>query len=535
MIMRTRYHPHSRHLDWSKGSKLTGEYIVDVSGWISHYAAWSKNKIALRYLDTEITYGELESHVARLAATLAEDLNISMGDRIAFLGLNSPEHIKLFFACNRIGAIWVPLNARMTVEQLKVFIADSEPKLLIAEPEFGQHAESCLSESPETKLLLLQSENTDGSESTGTEFLKPGTAKRKWNGDIPDQTPVMLAYTSGTTGKPKGAVHTNASFAAAAANMSLAFGLNSHSQTLTYAPLFHIGGLPISTLPSLYAGASVTIHRELDSGLILSDITKYGVATVWATPPVSRALFNDPGWETADLSNVKAAVTGATRVPIEHIDRWQERGIPLVQMYAMTEAISPILIVPTDHVESKKGSLGILGRGYEVRLVDDQMNDVRPGETGEMVLRGPPIIKEYWNNPKANNDAFVDGWFRTGDAAHQDEDGFFYMDDRIKEIIIVGSSNVYPADLERVLDSSDAIAECAVIARDDDEFGEVPIVFIILKTGHSIDESEVMALFKQSLATYQHPREIHFIDEFPRTALGKINKSELRTMQNNVK
>jgi fatty-acyl-CoA synthase len=417
----------------------------------------------------------------------------------------------------------------LTIEQHKVFIADCEPKLLIAEPEFGQHAESCLSDSPDTKLLLLKSENASAPESSEAEFLQSGTAERKWNGDIPDQTPVMLAYTSGTTGTPKGAVHTNESYAAAAANASLTFEIDRHTETLTFAPLFHIGGLAIETLPSLYSGASVTIHRELDSGLILSDISKYKISRIGALPPVSRALFNDPGWETADLSSLNAAYTGSTRVPIEHIDRWLERGVPLVQIYGMTEAIPPILIVPTDRVESTKGSLGIPAPYCEVRLVDDQMNDVNRGETGEIVLRGPLIIKEYWNNPKANADAFVDGWLRTGDAAHQDDDGFFYMDDRIKEIIIVGSSNVYPADLERVLDSVDVIAECAVIARDDDEFGEAPIVFIVRRAGHDINESEVMALFEQSLATYQHPREVHFIDDFPRTALGKINKSELRT------
>ena len=471
---------------------------MDVSGWISHYAAWSKNKIALRYLNTEITYGELETYVSRLAATLATDLNVAPGDRVAFLGLNSPEHIKLFFACARIGAIWVPLNARMTVEQHRIFIADSEPKLLIAEHEYGQHARSYLSESPDTKLLLFKSENTDVSESTGTEFLKLGTEKRKWNGDIPDKTPVMIAYTSGTTGKPKGAVHTNESFAAAAANSSLLFGFNSHSETLTHAPLFHIGAIAIQTLPSLYAGASVTIHRQVDPSLILSDILKYKITNIGAIPPVSRALFNDPGWETADLSSMKTAMTGSTRVPIEHIDRWQERGIPLVQTYGMTEAIPPILIVPVEQVESRKGSLGLPVPYCEVRLVDDQMNDVGPGETGEMVLRGPLVIKEYSNNPNANHDAFVDGWFRTGDAAHQDEEGFFYMDDRIKEIIIVGSSNVYPADLERVLDSSDAIAECAVIARHEDEFGEVPIVFIIPKTGHALKNQRSWNFFNKA-------------------------------------
>ena len=502
---------------------------MDISGWISNYSTRSTNKVALRFLDTEITYGELESHVARLAATLSNELNVTAGDRVAFLGPNSLEHIKLFLACARIGAIWVPLNARMTAEQHRVFIPDFEPVLMITVPEFAQHAKESLSESPGTQLLLIDSENNGTAESTEAEYLQPGTAKREWSGDIPDQTPVMLAYTSGTTGKPKGAVHTNESFAAAAANVSLMHQISSDTELLTIAPLFHIGGMAIQTLPSLYSGGTVTIHRQLDPELILSDIARYRVPSIGAVPPVSRALFNTAGWESADLSSLKWIFTGSTRVPTEHIDRWLERGVMVSQTYGMTEAIPPALSVPVDQTESKKDSIGIRSPFCEARIVDDQMSDVRAGDTGEIALRGPLVIKEYWNNPEANNDAFVDGWFRTGDAAHQDEDGFFYMDDRIKEIIIVGSSNVYPADLESVLDSSDAIEECAVIGREDDEHGEVPVVFISRKSGHDISESDVIALFEQSLATYQHPREVHFIDAFPKNAMGKINKSELRT------
>jgi fatty-acyl-CoA synthase len=495
---------------------------------MSHHATWSKNKAAIRYLGTETTYSELESQVARLAATLVIDLNVTPGDRVAFLGLNSPELLKLIFACARAGALFVPLNARMTVEQHKVFIDDFEPSLMIAESEFGLHARKCLQDTTSTRLMLLGPDESDSELPHGFDYLKVGTAELKWNGDNPSSNPVMLAYTSGTTGTPKAAVHTNESFMAGAANSCLIYELNSATEILTNAPLFHIGGMAIQTLPTLYVGGSVTIHREIDTALVLNDIARYGVTRLMAPPVLSFALFNDPNWKSADLSSLIGVGTGSTRVPIEVIDGWLDRGVPIIQTYGMTEAIPPILSVPLDQAHTKKDSIGIPTPFCEVRIVDEEMNDVQAGQSGEMVLRGPVVIKEYWNNSGATGNAFNDGWFHTGDAAHQDDDGYFYMDDRIKEIIIVGSSNVYPADLERVLDGYEPIAECSVISREDDEFGEVPVVFIVAKVGHQIDRSTVMGLFAENLATYQHPHEIIFVDDLPRTALGKVNKSELR-------
>lgn len=503
---------------------------MDISGWISHHALWSPDKVAIRFEGAEITYSEFEEDIARLAGALWGDLHVREGDRVAFLGLNSPELLTLLFACARIGAIFVPLNSRLTVEQHRIFIGNFDPAALFAESAFQQNAERCLENGAATPLVIFGERSIDDPDVRSLETLASEAKPLPWVGDLPSSNPVLIAYTLGTTGVPKGAVLTNEAFISGAANSCFVYEMTRHDQILTFLPMFHIGGSGIHTLPALHIGATVNVHRQFDPALVLREVSRYRITHFVAAPSMCRAIFDEAGWKATDLSSLRSVAIGSTRTPPEMLVQWLARGVTAHQIYGMTEAIPPILAVPMENARWKPGSMGISAPYCQVRIVDENMNDVSPEEPGEMVLCGPVVINEYWNNPDATARAFTDRWFHTGDVAHMDRDGYFYMDDRAKDIIIVGPSNVYPADLERILDECDAIEECAVVARPDSDHGEVPVACVIVKEGHTIEESEVRALFNGRLAEYQLPREVLFMESMPHTALGKVQKGKLREL-----
>jgi fatty-acyl-CoA synthase len=499
---------------------------MEISTWISHHANCSPDKIALYFEDREISYRNLENCIAHLAWGLIHQLGIKPGDRIAYLGENSPELIEIFFACARIGAIFVPLNARMTIDQHKHFLINSNPSCLIVEPPFSKHADECL-QNTKIKKLGFGIDSRDGNNIAHLEALKSGPEKIPSGTIMPETTAVMIAYTSGSTGLPKGAVLTHRTIHYASINAVLMADMTCEDHILTNLPMFHVGGLTVQTLPALHIGASVTIHRDFDAARTLRDFESKRITVYLPLPKISRALTNHPDWHNTDISSLRITQTGSTIVPKSVMTPWTERGIPAQQIYGLTEALPPVIGLPLREHESMAGSMGKPSLYCEVRIVDSDIRDVNPGERGEILLKGPCVFKEYWNNPEATSKSFSDGWFRTGDIAHADENGYIYMDDRLKNVIIVGSSNVYPADIEHILSECDEIAEVAVVRRPDQELGEVPIACIQMKTGRSITTKKLKDLFTQRLAAYQYPRDVIFVESFPRTSLGKIQKTEV--------
>ena len=499
---------------------------MEISTWISYHANCSPDKVALYFEDRETSYSELENCIAHLAAGLVHHLGIKPGDRVAYLGENSPELIEIFFACARIGAIFVPLNARMTIEQHKHFLINSSPRCLFVESPFSMHADECLQNTNIKKLGFGTDSQDDnkfahlGALISGPERILSGTI-------MPEITPVMIAYTSGSTGLPKGAVLTHRTIHYASINAVQVAEMTCEDHILTNLPMSHVGGLTVQTLPALHIGASVTIHRDFDAAKTLRDFESRRITVYLPLPKVSRALTNHPDWHNTDISSLRITQTGSTIVPMSVMTPWTERGIPAQQIYGLTEALPPVIGLPLREHETMAGSMGKPSMYCEVRIVDRDMRDVNPGERGEILLKGPCVFKEYWNNPEETNKAFSDGWFLTGDIAHADENGYIYMDDRLKNVIIVGSSNVYPADLEHILSECDEIAEVAVVRRPDQELGEVPVACIQMKTGRSITTEKIKDLFKQRLAAYQYPRDVIFVESFPRTSLGKIQKTEV--------
>jgi len=473
------------------------------------------------------SYVELEQRVAGLTGFLATSNGIVEGDRVAYLGGNSPAIIELFFACARLGAVFVPLNSRLTAPQLGLMLDNADPKLLVVGPGFVSLGEQCIRHSGGVKMEVLADPRSPDSGQLDIASLAATSDGISCNPNRDQNIPVLIAYTSGTTGTPKGAVYTQDAITFSALNSNNVWNMRASDRVLTYLPMFHVGGLLVQTVPAFHAGASVIIHESFDAPAVLRTIEREAVTLALAPPQIATVLMSHPEWHTTDLGSLRCVGIGSNYVPPEIMEAWLSRNIPTQQNYGLTECV-PVLASPWEERYRKANSLGIGMLYAQARVMDEHLDRKLPGEPGEIMVRGRSLFSGYWRNPEATQEAFIDGWFRTGDIAYTDEDGYFYMVERIKNIVIVGSSNVYPADLERVLDSCPAIAESAVVGCPDPETGEALVACVLLKEGQDLDEDGVRALFVDKLAPYQHPKHVLFMQAFPRTSLGKIQKSELK-------
>ncbi|HEU5003129.1 MAG TPA: AMP-binding protein [Actinomycetota bacterium] len=495
---------------------------MDISTWIAYWAGWTPEKTALRFEGRSIGYRQLEEAIARTAATL-RDRGVTPGDRVAYLGSNCPELLEVFFACARIGAIFVPLNARMPPAELRVFLGLSGPRLLVAEEHLAETAAACAAHLSSEAIELFFV-------GRGDLVARATRSPIPANPEADPAAPILIVFTSGTTGTPKGAVHTNAGVASNALDAIAGLGITAADEILMALPMFHIAGTGVLTLPALRSGATVTVHRHFDPSAALHDIQRYKITLFMATPPMTKSMTAVEEWAAADLASLRAQLVGGTIVTEEAIDPWRERGVPVVQGYGMTEAGPAATLVPLHDVPRKSLTAGKPTLHTRLRIIDRFGHDVPAGRSGEVVIRGPSVTTGYWQNPEATREAIPDGWLRTGDLGFLDDEGYLHLIGRIKDIIIVGVSNVYPADLEAVLASSPSVADAAAIGVTDDELGEVPVAFVVRAPGASLDEEEALGLFAGRLAAYKHPRRVFFLEAMPRTGIGKVEKRALRAL-----
>ncbi len=478
--------------------------MLDLSTWIDRWAAHSPDKTAINWGGGQLSYGALAKRIRMLAATLGAE----PGDRIAYLGQNSPHLIELVFACARLGAIAVPLNWRLAMDEHRYVLEDCGARTLIYEPNYA-----------ETTANL------------GLTRIKANT----WNSAAlprsrggPDSR-VLIVYTSGTTGRPKGAVLDQRALACNAINSTVMHNLTSADRVLTTIPLFHIGGLNIQTLPALHAGATIYLHSVFDVEATFAAIARDRPTLMVLVPAQMQAMLAHPSWADCDLSCLRMVTTGSTTVPHGLIEAFHARGVPVGQVYGCTETAPIATCLCAEQASDHVGSVGLPARHCEVRVVDDDGRDVAAGERGEIWVRGDNVMREYWNNPKASAAAFSDGWFRTGDIAERDDDGFLSVVDRKHDMIISGSENIYPAEIERVLADAPAISAVAVVGRADQRWGEVAVA-VVVRRDAGLDESGVLALLEGRLARYKHPHDVIFVDALPRNAMGKVEKHVLRGM-----
>jgi fatty-acyl-CoA synthase len=499
----------------------------DISDWIAGWARRLPSKPAIRCGEESIGYAELAQRIDRLAAGLRIELGVEQGDRVAFLGLNSPRMIELLFACSRIGAMFVPLNWRLTESELSLIIRDAEPLILVTEQEFRSTAEALRGNAPRFELVDCDDMREIGRSSSAR--MDSHSGDRAPSTGVSD-LPLLLCYTSGTTGKPKGAMLTQGALLWNAINATQMHDLTSADRILTATPMFHVGGLNIQTLPALHAGATVTLHRRFDPEAFFDTVESERTTLIQLVPTQWNALMAHPRWATADLTSLRLAVTGSTLVPSSLSITLRERGLDLIQVYGSTET-GPIAVYSgSDEARRIPLSAGRPAIHCDVRIVDDNGLDIGPDQPGEILVRGANIMRGYWRDPATTAEVLRDGWFHTGDIGHFDAEGNVFIDDRKKDLIVSGGENIYPAALEAILLESTDIAEAAVVGRSDPHWGETVVAVVVRRPGSTVTAEDVVNLLRDRVARYKMPRTVMFVDSLPRSGSGKLIKGEIRKM-----
>lgn len=484
---------------------------MNLSRIVAHWAEQTPGRNAIHFEGQDLSYAELWRRITSATGALSA-LGIARGDRVAILAYNCPDILLLLLALARLGALMVPLNWRLTVAEHRLILADCTPKLLFAEDEWRSHAEQL--GLPVRPLSAL----ADAAASVGDPPLTGS-----------DADDALIVYTSGTTGRPKGAVLTQSGLIWNAYNAIAAHDMGQRDHALNALPMFHVGGLNIQGLPVLLAGARVTLHRRFDPAHWLADVAARRPTLSVLVPAMMAAIIARPEWAKTDLGSLRMIHAGSMIVPDSLIEAFHARGVPVGQIYGSTETAPFATVLLKEDARAKVGSAGKPALHCEVRLVADpeRAGDVAEG-VGDVWVRGPNVMRGYWNAPEATRAALVDGWYRTGDLARRDAEGFYWIVGRSKDVIISGGENIYPAELENVLADCAAIAEAAVIGLPDAKWGEAACACIVRAPGAVLDESGVLALFKDRLARYKHPRRVLFMDALPKTAMGKVQKFELR-------
>ena len=493
--------------------------------WIAHFSRRTPDKVAVVDLFSErrFTYAQFDARISRLAAHLRDHLNIARGDRVAVLAHNTTDTLEVQFACGRLGAVFLPLNTRLTVPELQFIVGDAAPKLMIHDGDLTETARTVAGLCDVAAALTL---GPGASYESAIAAARPLDIRE----DVTLDDISTIMYTSGTTGQPKGAIITHGMTFWNCVNLGGPAYITPSSVLLTVLPLFHTGGLNCYTNPVLHAGGTVLIMRAFDPGLALQLISDpaRGINVFFGVPSIYQFMAQHPLFETADFSRLIIGGVGGAPMPVPLLAVWERRGVALQQGYGMTETSPAVLALDREDAVRKAGSSGKPVLHTEVRIVRPDGRDAAVGELGELWVKGPNVTPGYWNRPEANRTSFTDGWLHTGDATRVDEDGFYYIVDRWKDMYISGGENVYPAEVENVLHQIAGIAEAAVIGVPDPQWGEVGMAIVAAKPGHSLTEAAIHAHCAANLARFKCPRLIRFVDALPRNATGKIHKPTLR-------
>ncbi|UTD28311.1 class I adenylate-forming enzyme family protein [Bradyrhizobium sp. WD16] len=502
---------------------------MDLASLIERNAAFTPDKPAIVFGGEVLTYRALHERITATAQALKAELGVGRGDRVAILSLNHPDYLVLLYACARLGAILVPLNWRLAGAEQIFIVSDAAVKVVVLQQAFEALLPDLDAALPQVRPVGLDFGPANG---LGFGDLLACAAGDGRNPHTDLTCPLLIVYTSGTTGRPKGAVLRQEALLWNGVMSQHMHDLTSDDHVLTVLPFFHVGGLNIQTTPALHHGATVTIHERFAPDATLAAIATARPTLTVLVPATLQALLDHPAWTTSDFSSLRAIATGSTIVPPALIDRFTARGVPVLQVYGSTETCPIAIYTRMGGDLSRRGSTGLPGLCCEAAVVDDDGNELPYGSAGEIVVRGPNVFFEYWGNETATRDALHDGWYRTGDIGTRDEDGYFWVHDRKKNMIISGGENIYPAEIERVLLTHPAVADVGVVGRPDPRWDEVPVAYVLLRGGVSADadalRSELRGHVLLHLARFKVPRDIVFVEDLPRTALGKVQHFRLR-------
>jgi fatty-acyl-CoA synthase len=499
---------------------------MDLADLIDRNAAFAPDKPAIRFGGSTLTYAAFAARITAAARALKSQLGVGRGDRVAILSLNHPDYLVLLYACARLGAMLVPLNWRLAVPEQVFILNDASVKVLVVEKGFAAIIKPLKAALPEARIVGLDFTPNGGA--SFDSLLATGDGDGR-NPHVDLSTPLLIVYTSGTTGRPKGAVLRQEALVWNAVMSQHMHGMTAADHVLTVLPLFHVGGLNIQTTPALQIGATVTLHPRFTSDATLDALVRDRATLTVLVPATLQAVIEHPRWTATDITCLRALTTGSTQVPQGLVDAFTTRGVPVLQVYGSTETC-PVAVYTRIKGDQRVGSTGLPGLVCEARVVDDAGNEVVPGVAGEVVVRGPNVFFEYWGNAVATQETLRGGWYHSGDIGTRDADGHFFIHDRKKNMIISGGENIYPAEVERVLVAHPDVAEGAVIGRADPKWQEVPVAYVVRRAGCMTDAHTLEAHLLAQLARFKVPREYVFVDALPRNAMGKVQHFRLREM-----
>lgn len=500
--------------------------------WLKKWNIYSPHKVAIKDGETqrEFTYEEFYRISLQSALYLKEKYNIKSGDRVAVLSSNELEHLFLFFALQRLNAVLVPINFRLTEREILYIATDSAPKLLLYQADYRGVAESLRQQinfnieqftpSFDQDICFANQVKTYFNDLTVEQLAE----KSKFEGT--EDSEIMILYTSGTTGFPKGAVLTQKSVFWNSLNTTISLNLTQEDCAVIFLPFFHTGGWNVLTTPFLHRGAKLVFLKKFDAEKVLNVSEKEKATVLFGVPTTMELMARCTEFLNIDLTNIRFAIVGGEPMPIELIKKWHNKGIPIRQGYGLTEFGPNVFSLKQEDCLRKIGSIGFANFYVQTRIVDENNIDLGTDEIGELVLQGPMCMKGYWKNSKATAETIRNSWLYTGDLVRKDAEGYFYVVGRKKDMYISGAENVYPAEVEQILLKVKGISEAAVIGIPDEKWGEAGKAFLVTD-GTLVSEEEVLNHCKASLAKYKIPKKFIFVDELPKGDSGKILKKNL--------
>ena len=503
---------------------------MDLSDWIKCHADATPDKPAILFEGREISYALLDRRIDRCARLLADGLGIVAGDRVAYLGQNSPEQIALLFACARVGAILLPLNWRLAAPEHVQLLQHAKPRVLFLDGLFTDHIKSVHEQLGDITLVSYADECDEWVTFNELEDARRGQpwANEPVALDDAEERGLLLCYTSGTTGVPKGALLSKKALVWNAKNSVDMHDLTADDMILTVLPKFHVGGLNIQTIPTLFAGGTVVILRQFDVDLYFQAFEQYPITMTLVVPTVLLLLMADPRWAKGKPASLRLISTGSTMVPESLVSKVWAWGVPLLQVYGSTETCPIAAYTSPEDAIRNPATTGKPAKHCDIRIVDNMNNEVETGTSGEILVSGPNVMIEYWQDEASTREAFSGRWFHTGDIGHFDETGLLYVDGRLKDMIISGGENIYPALIENVLSECDDIEEVAVVGRPDEYWGEVAVAVVVVKQGSKVNAENIIDFCSGRISRFSCPREAVRVDSLPRNAMGKVLKEDVR-------
>jgi fatty-acyl-CoA synthase len=500
---------------------------------LAHHAGRTPDKVLTLFEGEATTYGEMATRVTALAGGLVGH-GVGPGDVVAILSYNCPEFLETLFAANYLGAIAMPINWRLAAPEVRYILEHSGARALVCDEALlplADEAAAGLDDAP--VRISIAPVDTPGWTSIGdvrrsSQRAEPAAAAAAAAAAGDDVHRLM--YTSGTTGRPKGVMLTHANLAWKNLAHIVEFGFTSADLGLACGPLYHVGALDLTTTSLIAAGATTIVHRSFDASSVVDEIERSRVTAVWLAPAMVNAIMALPDIDQRDLSSIRVVINGGEKMPIPLIERIQ-RVFPsawFADAYGMTETVSGDTFLDRDSIITKLGSVGRPCLYLELDLWNEDGRSVPAGERGEIVMRGPKVFKGYWRDEEATAAAFTGGWFHTGDIGVRDQDGYLFIVDRLKDMIVSGGENIASSEIERVLYEHDAVLEAAVVGRPDARWGEVPVAFVALRQGAEATPDALIAHCQAQLARFKVPKEVTFVEALPRNPSGKVLKRELR-------